>query len=152
MANKMDDREGVAEGAPEAWVILPEVVFEELDEPVSAALAQTEALEGFGEDIAYTQALEGCWSLGPLRVCASVVGSGEIRVTASLFGRRILSGSLNPSRPRLCASANVGIARAGVCLVLDVRGRRVRVEGRLCIRRLTWRWRCTRFNARVLSW
>lgn len=152
MANEMDDRERAVEGEPEAWEILPEVVFEEVDEPISAALAQTEALEGFGEDIAYSQALEACWSLGPLRVCASVVGSGEVRVTATLFGRTILSGSLNPRRPRLCASANVGIAKAELCVVLDLRGRRVRVEGRLCIRRLTWRWRCTTFNARILAW
>lgn len=152
MTEEKDRNEGAMEGVQEDLVILPEVVFEESDEPISAAMAQAEALEGFGDDVAYAQALEACWSLGPLRVCASVVGSGEIRVTASLFGRTILSGSLNPRRPRLCASANVGIARVELCLVLDLRGRRVRVEGRLCIRTLTLRWRCTRFNARILAW
>lgn len=141
------------EGTGDELVIFEEVVFEDVDAgALGAATADGALPEGFGDDIAYTQAVESCWSLGPLRVCASVVGSGGVRVTASLLGHTVLSGTLSASRTQLCASPSIGIARAQICVVLDVRGRQVRVEGRLCIRRITLRWRCTRFGARILAW
>lgn len=149
----MTEDRHASEGMGEELVIFEEVVFEEVDAgALGAATADGALPEGFGDDIAYTQAVEACWSLGPLKVCASVVGTGGVRVSASLFGHTVLSGTLSPSRTKLCASPSIGIAKAQICVVLDVRGRQVRVEGRLCIRRITLSWRCTRFGTRILSW
>lgn len=149
----MTDDTNAREGMDEELVIFEEVVFEEVEATaLGAAAADGELHEGFGDDIAYTQAVEACWSLGPLKVCASVVGNGGVRVSASLLGHTVLSGTLSTSRTRICASPSIGIAKAQICVVLDVRGRNVRVEGRLCIRRITLSWRCTRFGTRILSW
>jgi len=136
----------------EDLVILQEVEFK--DEQFSAMEAEqgaTATAEGFDDEIAFAQEMEACWSLGPLRVCASVV-QGGVRVSGSLFGRTILSATLSPTRPRVCVSPSILIAKASVCVLLEVRERRVRVEGRLCIRRPFRGWRCGTFNSRLLSW
>ena len=149
----MTEDRHAAEGTGEELFIFEDVEFEDVDAGALGTVTDDGELpEGFGDDIAYTQAVEACWSLGPLKVCASVVGSGGVRVSASLLGHTVLSGTLSPRRNRLCASPSIGIAKAQLCVVLDVRGRQVRVEGRLCIRRITLRWRCTNFGTRILSW
>lgn len=149
----MTDGTNEREARGEELIIFEDVVFEEVEATALGAATADGALpEGFGDDIAYTQAVEACWSLGPLKVCASVVGSGSVRVSASLLGHTVLSGTLSTRRTKLCASPSIGIAKAQICVVLDVRGRQVRVEGRLCIRRITLSWRCARFGTRILSW
>lgn len=136
--------------AEEQLMIFPEAVFEE-EEPTAMESA-AQVTEGFGDEMAFAQEMEACWSFGPLRACASVVGSSEVRVTASLLGQSILSGTLSPRRTRLCASPSIGLAKAELCVSLDIRGKRVRVEGRVCVRRWTGRWRCSGFDSRLLSW
>jgi hypothetical protein len=141
----------MAENA-EDLVILQEIEFK--DEELTAAEAEHAAIaapEGFEDDIAFAQEMEACWSFGPLRVCASVVPGG-VQVTASLLGRTILTGTLSTSRPRLCVSPNFFVAKASVCIVLEVSQRQVRVEGELCVRKLFGGWSCARFNVRLLSW
>jgi hypothetical protein len=145
----MDD---MAENMNDDLVILQEVVFE--DEELSTMEAQQGAMasaEGFEDEIAFAQEMEACWSLGPLRVCASVV-SGGVRVTGSLFGRSILSTTLSRRRTQVCVSPSILVAKARVCVMLEIREQRVRLEGRLCMRKLFGGWRCTKFNARLLSW
>jgi hypothetical protein len=136
--------------ADEELMIFPEAVFEE--EESTAMEATAAGMEGFGDEMAFAQEMEACWSFGPLRACASVVGSSEVRVTGSLLGRNILSGTLSTKRTRLCASPSIGLAKAELCVTLDVKGKQVRVEGRVCVRRWTGRWRCSGFNSRLLSW
>jgi hypothetical protein len=138
--------------ADQELVIFEELKFEDI-EPTAMEADVGTALEGFGdEELAFAQEMEACWSLGPLRACASVVGGGEVRVSASLLGRTILSSTLSTRRTRICASPNVGLAKAELCIALDISGRQVRVEGRFCVRRITGSWRCTSFNSRLLSW
>jgi len=136
--------------ADEQLVIFPEAVFE--DEEPTAMESTVPVAEGFGDEMAFAQEMESCWSFGPLRACASVVGSSEVRVTGSLLGRSILSGTLSPRRTKLCASPSVGLAKAELCVTLDIRGKQVRVEGRVCVRRWNGRWSCSGFNPRLLSW
>lgn len=135
----------------EEYRVFEDAVFEEV-EPTTVEAAEAEEMEGFGDEVSFEQEIQSCWGFGPLSVCASVIGSGQIRVTGSLFGRTILSGTLSTSRTRICASPSIGFAKAEICVVLDIRNRQVRVEGRLCIRRIFGRWRCSGFNSRILSW
>ena len=133
-------------------MILQEAVFEDVEATSMGSAHERLALEGFGDDMAFTQEMEACWSFGPLRACASVVGTNQVKVSASLLGHTTLSSTLSARRTRVCASPSIGVAKAQICIVLDIRGRQIRVEGRLCFRRITWSWRCSSFNARLLSW
>lgn len=136
--------------AAEELMIFPEAVFE--DEEPTAMESTAPVTEGFEDEVAFAQEMEACWSFGPLRACASVVGTSAVKVTASLLGRSILSGTLSTRRTRLCASPSIGLAKAKLCAALDVKGKQVRVEGRVCVRRWTGSWRCTGFDSKLLSW
>lgn len=138
--------------ADEELIILPELVFEEGAQEGEMEAASGAAMEGFSDEVSFAQEMEACWALGPLRVCASVVGPGAVRVTASLFGQTILSTTLNAAKTKVCASANIGLAKVQICVILDIARRMVRLEGRLCVRKLPWSWRCTNFNVRLISW
>lgn len=137
------------ESAADELVIFQEAVFEDV-EPTAMEADQT-LVEGFGDEMSFDQEMEACWSFGPLRVCGSVVGVG-VKVTGSLFGRTILSGTLSTRKTKLCASPNIGIGKAELCVSLDVGRDRVRVEGKLCIRKWTGGWRCSNFGSNLLSW
>ena len=142
----------------EELAILQEIEWkdEELSQ-MEAKQAETVVVEHFEDDeddsdISFAQQLEGCFGLGPLNVCAAVVQNG-VRVRATLSRWTILSTTLTVSRRRVCVSPNFLLAKARVCVLLEVRERRVRLEGRLCVRRgFPPRWRCGTFNTILLSW
>ncbi|WP_406667355.1 hypothetical protein [Gallaecimonas sp. GXIMD1310] len=107
---------------------------------------------GFYQTPVMTETLHACWSLGPLEVCAKMVGPEKIDITVKLAGITIGSGTLDAGNTKVCASANVGLAKASVCAVADFPNKNVYVEGKLCHREWTGGWSCKSFKATLISW
>lgn len=98
------------------------------------------------------QTLESCWGLGPLSVCARMVPVGQIEVSIKLAGIKIGSGTISAKNNKICASANVGLVKASVCVRADFPNSTVWVEGKICRRKLDLSWNCDPFKTKLISW
>jgi hypothetical protein len=96
--------------------------------------------------------INSCWSLGPLEVCVTKISNDRIDVEINLAGVKIGSGSLTVGNTQICASANIGIVKASVCVTADFPAQTVWVEGEVCSRRWDGGWNCTSFKTKILSW
>lgn len=96
--------------------------------------------------------IESCWSFASLKVCVTKISNDRIDVEIELAGVKIGSGSLTVGNTQVCASANVGIVKASVCVTADFPGQTIWVEGEFCIRRWDGSWNCTNFKTKILSW
>ena len=103
-------------------------------------------------EIEFIEVLSACWSLGPLSACVDKIGDDEIKVSIKLSGVTIGSGKLSVQKDSLCASANVGLAKAKICVVADFRAKEVSVKGEVCTLKFPSGWSCRKFSARILSW
>lgn len=107
---------------------------------------------GYYETPQMTETLESCWGLGPLDVCARLVSHDNIEVTIKLSGLKIGSGTISSNNDRVCASANVGLVKAAVCVRADFPNKTVWVEGKVCNRKWNGKWHCNTFKTKLISW
>lgn len=98
------------------------------------------------------ETLESCWGLGPLSVCARFVSADQIEISIKLAGVKIGSGTISTKNNKICASANVGLVKASVCVRADFPKRDVWVEGKICHRKWDLSWSCSKFKAKLISW
>lgn len=98
------------------------------------------------------QILNTCWSFGPLEVCVTKISNDRVDVEIKLAGVRIGSGTLTAGNTSVCASANVQLVKAALCVKADFPGQIVWVEGEVCTRRWDGGWDCNAFKTKLISW
>ncbi|MEM9055237.1 MAG: hypothetical protein AAGB16_07920, partial [Pseudomonadota bacterium] len=93
-----------------------------------------------------------CWSFGPVSVCVDKISVDEIKVSIKLLNQTIGSGTLSTGSNSVCASANIGLAKAKLCVVADFSAKEVKVKGEVCTLKFPSGWSCRKFEARILAW
>lgn len=106
----------------------------------------------FFDEAEFAETLSACWGIGPLQVCVASISKDAVTVEIKLAGIRIGSGTLTAGNSRICASANVGVVKAKVCVTGDFPNSTVWVEGEVCTRKFPSGWSCRRFKTKILSW
>ena len=108
---------------------------------------------GFYDDASsFNESLSACFDIGPLKVCATRVTAEAIHVEVKLAGVRIARGTISLDSPRICASANAGLAKVSLCVEADFAKQEVWVRGKLCVREILGGWSCRKFSTKILSW
>jgi len=81
-----------------------------------------------------------------------MVSDNGVEVTIKLAGIKIGSGTIRAGNERICASANVGLVKAKVCVRGDFSDNTVWVEGEVCTIEWTGGWSCRGFKTKLISW
>lgn len=107
---------------------------------------------GFYEPASMIGKLDVCWSFGPIEVCATKLAPDRVEVLIRLAGVKIGQGELTLNNNQLCASANVGIVKAKICVTADFAAQKVWVEGEVCTLNFPSGWSCNGFKTILISW